>query len=445
MAFSKLGSVVAKTGDFLGINKFGQGIAAATRVLTGEVGKDIDRMNQTSAQVGKLVYAAKQEKDPEKRTRLLQLAKGLGTGTSATDIDPNLNLSNREIVGSATNVGLNILTPGAFKGGAGAVIGKNALLGAGFGAASGLEKGRSAKGVVGSTIGGAIVGGALGGGVLAIKGIKNAVTKIAPKWLMNNAVRPALQDLKKSVKYGSETLGDELLKEGVKGGPQKLLQIADDKLTSLEDELQHVLTSPSLSEARITRSKIAGYLDELRKTKLGTPGMKGDAQRIENILKDIPEEMTLQQANEMKRRIYNELRDPAFKLDAKLSTKAAALKKIANALKTEIEKTVGGTVVSDINRKLSIYGRLENSIVDQMARNMRNNGIGLTDAILAAGGMATSPLALLGSVGFSILRKGSTAAETYTAQGLSKLGGVGATRFGQTVSGAAKRGVLNLP
>jgi len=442
---STFGSGIAKTGNFLGVNKFGQGIAGATRVLTGEVGQDINRQNQNSLQIGKLLYAAKQEKDPQKRTRLLQLAQGLGTGTSATEIDPNLNLSNKEILGSAANIGLNILTPGAFKGGAGAVIGKNAALGAGFGLASGLEKNRSTKGLVGSTIGGALTGAALGAGTVAFRGLKNYLTKTTPRFLMDNAVRPALNDLKKSVKYGGDTLGKELLNEGVKGGPQKLLQISDSKLNSLEDELQSVLNSPSLSEARIKRSNISKYLGELRSAKLGTPGMKGDVQRIDSIIKDIPAEMTLQQANQMKRRIYNELRDPAFKIDAKLSTKGATLKKIANALKTEIEKEVGGTVVSDINRKLSIYGRLENSIVDQMARQMRNNGIGLTDAILAAGGIASSPQAFLGAIGFSTLRRNSMGIETYAAQGLNKLGEMGGGKIGQTVSGAVRRGVLNLP
>lgn len=442
---SKIGSGIAKTGQFLGINKFGQGIASATRVLTGEVGRDIERQNQNSLQIGKLLYAAKQEKNPEKRTRLLQLAKGFGTGTSATEIDPGLNLTNREIIGSAANVGLNILTPGAFKGGAGAVIGKNALLGGAFGAASGLEKGRSAKGIVGSTIGGALVGGAFGAGTVVAKALKGYLTAKLPERIMNNAVRPALQDLKKSVKYGSDTLGKELLDEGVKGGPKKLLEIADNQQNVLESQLQDVLSNEAFSGARIKRTDVSKYLSEIRKTKLGTPGMRGDVQRIDSILKDIPAEMTLQEANQMKRRIYQELRDPAFKLDAKLSTKGAALKQIAKGLKTEIENSVGGDVVRDINRKLSIYGRLENSIVDQMARQMRNNGIGLTDAILAAGGIANSPLAFLATIGFSAVRRNSVGLETYGANALSSLGQVGAGKAGQTATGAIRRGVLNLP
>jgi hypothetical protein len=139
----------------------------------------------------------------------------------------------------------------------------------------------------------------------------------------------------------------------------------------------------------------------------------------------------------MKRRIYNELRSPAYKLDAKLNTKAHTLKLIAKGLKTEIENTVGGTVVKDINRKLSIYGRLEDAMVDQLARNLRNNGVSLTDAILLAGGDTTSFLALLRHLG--------QGAETYAAQGLSKVEKVGTGVVGRTAKNVIKRAVLNAP
>lgn len=427
-----------KVGDFLGISKFGQGIATAARNLTGGVDSDIERQNQSTERANKLIYAAKQEKDPAKRAKLLELAKGMtADSTAANEIDEGLNLTNREILGSAANVGLNILTPGAFRGSKAAIVAKNAALGAGFGTASGLEKNRSASGVLGSATGGAIIGGLTGLVGIGAKATKEFLGAKVPEWMMNKAIKPALQDLKKNVKYGTATLGKELLDEGVKGGPKRLLEIAEDKLSSLEDELQAAISHPSLSEARITRAQISPYLKELLEAKAGTPGMGGDVQRIRNVFDSIPEEMTLQQANQMKRRIYNELRDVAYKMDAKLGTKANALKQIAKGLKSEIENAVGGTVVRDINQKLSIYGRLENSMVDQLAREMRNNGIGLTDAILLAGGDTTSILALLRHLG--------QGTETYLAQGLSKVNQIGTGKVGNTAKGALKRATLNLP
>lgn len=455
-----------KAGEFLGISKFGEGIASSIRVATGEVNKDIENQQRTALAANKLVYLAKQEKDVEKKRRLLMMASDINkqaAGMSATTIDPGLNLSNKEILGSAANVALNIATPGAFKGGqavAGGsrianvarttapIVAKNAALGAGFGAASGLEKNRSAGGVIGSTVGGALIGGAIGTVAVGARAFKDFTTKTTPSWLMEKAIVPSLNEAKKTVKFGAKSLGQELLEEGVKGSPRKLLEIADDKLASLEDELQTVLSNPSLADARITKEKLIPYFKDLLGTKANIPGMKGDVQRIKNIIDDIPEQITLQQANKLKRQIYAELRDVSYKLDAKLGAKANTLKILASALKKEIEDTVGGTVVNDINRKLSMYGRLEDRIVDQLARSMKNNSFSLTDAVLTTGGIASMhPLGLITGLGAAGVRHavGSTAFKSYAAQGLNKLGGVGTGKAANVIKGATKRGALNIP
>lgn len=433
-------------GDFLGISKFGQGLASASRVLGGEVNQDIESQGRLDTMMQKVLYAARNEKDSGKRQRLLQLAQRSGRTASPEEIDPGLNLSNKEILGSAASLVLNVATPGAFKGGVRAVLGKNALTGAGFGLASGLEKNRSLGGVIGSTVGGALIGTAVGGVGLIAKALKNFVGVTTPRWLMNSAVKPALGDLKKNIKYGTPTLGDELLKEGVRGGPKKLLEIADSNLNKYEGQLQTILSSESLKGARISRDRIAPYLSEVITNKRGVPGMAGEVQRIEGILKSIPDSLSLSEANLMKRRIYRELRDISYKLDPKLNTRAQTLKLIAKGLKQEIETAVGGIIVKDINSKLSIYGRLEDTIVDQLARSMRNNKIGLTDAILAAGGIATgNPLAFLGAIGFDIARKAGTGVGTFAAQGLKKGGEALSGGVAQGAKEILRRGALNIP
>ena len=430
---------IQKVGNFLGVKKFADALATTGRVLTGQVNKDIQNQAQADIATQKLTYVMKNEKDPAKKAQLSQLIRSQLSvgGATANQIDPGLDLTTKEIYGSAANVVLNVATPGAFKGSKAVILGKNALLGAGFGAASGLEKNRSAGGIVGSTVGGAAVGTVIGTVGLLAKAAKDFIGAKVPEWIMNKAVKPALQDLKKNVKYGSETLGKQLLDEGVKGGPKKLLEIANTKTTELESQLQSVLTQPGLEEARITRNQIIPYLKELTEQKAGVPGLGGDIKRITSVVDSIPESMTISEANVMKRRIYTELRDLAYKLDAKLSVKAATLKQVAHGLKTEIENTVGGTVVRDINQKLSIYGRLENSMVDQLARDMRNNGIGLTDAILLAGGDTSSILAILRHVGKGV--------ETYVAQGLSKVQKLGTGKVGQAVKGTIRQAGFNIP
>lgn len=450
--------VVQKVSKFLGINKLGEGVASASRVLKGEVNQDIQVQQQAEASVQKLIYAAKQEKDKNKKRRLLEMANKLQSPqagvTTPNQIDPGLNLTNKEVLGSAANVALNIATPGAFKGGKAAVIAKNAALGSAFGAASGLEKNRDSSGIAGSAVGGALTGAALGVGSVATKAAKDFITRTTPEWLMNKAVTPTLSELRKNVKYGTKTLGEELLQEGVKGGPKKLLQIADEKLNTFENELQSVLSHPSLQEARITKKQIIPYVKDLVNNKMKTPGLQDEAQRIKDIVNTMPKEMTLQEANEMKRRIYSEINDPAYKLDAKLSSKAQALKQIAKGLKQEIENTVGGTVVKDINQKLSIYGRLQNTITDQLARSMKNNALGLTDALLLIAGGAgsvlnpdeqTKPVGLLAALLAIGARHNSTAVYSTAANLLNKGESVGTGFAGKAVKETARRATLNAP
>lgn len=493
--------VIPKIAKFLGVDKLAKGAASAYRAATGEVNQDIQTQQAGDAAVQKLLYVARNEADPAKKRRLLAMANKLGGSATAEDIDPGLTLSNREIIGSAANTVLNIATPGAFKGGKAAIVAKNAALGGAFGAASGMEKGRNASGIVGSTVGGAAVGAVVGATGIVLKAAKDFATRTTPEWMMNKAVKPALQELKKNVKTGSNTLGKELLDEGVKGSPKRLLTVAQDKLQSFEDELQTALSRFDDDAARtiqkrlpdaqiaelgatinkldaqfvakptpankkalenavalynksvsdrptklISRESIKPYLKELVAQKNKTPGAKDQAKAIEGVLDDLPEEMTLQEANEIKRNLYAELRDVSYKLDAKLSTKAGAMKQIARGLKKEIETATGDAGVREINKKLSIYGRLEDAVVDQMARSMKNNGISLTDAILAAGGVGSmNPVAFAGVLATIVGRHNSTALATRGANILSKGQRIGTGAAGRLIKAGVRRAALNAP
>lgn len=427
---------IQKIGEFLGVKKFADAMASTGRFLTGQVDKDINTQAESGSSLQKLTYILKNEKDPNKKAQLQKLIQShLDSGNVNPDqIDKGLNLSNKEIIGSGANVVMNMFTPGAFKGGAGSVIAKNAALGSGFGLGSGLEQNRDTSGIIGSTVGGGLIGAGIGVAGRVAKIAKDFVGTTAPEWMMNNAVRPALQEIKKNVKYGGETLGKQLLDEGVAGTPKKLMELSSHTIDKLEDELQSTLAD---SAGQIKREQIIPYVKDLVERKAGTPGMAGDVKRIQNIIESIPDSMTLKEANVMKRRIYKELDDVSYKLDAKLSTKASTLKDIAKGLKSEIENAVGDDTVKEINRKLSIYGKLNESMVDKISREMRNNGISLTDAVLLAGGDTTSILALLRHIGQGL--------ETYGAQGLKKVNNIGTGVAGKTTKELLRRGTLNLP
>jgi len=432
-----------KVAGFLGIERAGQGLAAVHDY--GNPGQE--RAGNESVQsyndTQKLIDAAHKfpPGSPERNRIADFLKRGMSDPgyISQEEVDPGTALSNKEVAGSFGNVALNTLTPGAFKGGLGAQVAKNAALGAGYGLAGGLNDNKSGSDLGYSTLTGSIVGAAIPVAGKIINKTKQVITQKLPENLMNRAIKPTLDELRRNVKFGADTLGKQLLQEKVKGSPQKLLQIADTNLNKYETQLQTVLKG---SKATVSRNELTKYLDDVLTNTQNTPGLANQVKKIKGVLAEFPEQVSLVQANQIKRNIYNEIRNVGYKLDANLNTKREAMKALATGIKTEIENKVGGTVVKDINQKLSIYGRLEDRVVDLLARNSKNNLFGLTDAILAGGGIAAgSPL------GFAaVLAKhavGSTKGMTTTANILNKGSRVGTGIVGKTIKQATKRTILN--
>lgn len=452
--------------NFLGIKKFGQGIASGIRTLAPQGfeknsgnpnGRDssIGGINQTGDEAGqalrdtskiaqelhKLVDAGVPKDDPRrvKLANALRQSQGQMPITQE-EIDPGTKLTAKEVVGSAGNVAANILTPGAFKGSLPAKVLKNTAVGAGYGLAGGLNDNKDLGGIAKSTGLGAGIGAAIPGiGALAGK-IKKVITGTVPEALMNHAVKPTLNELKKNIKYGTDTLGKELLQEGVAGSPKKLLTISESKLNSLEDELQSHLKN---SKGVITIDDLRPYFKETIDKLNLTPGSKDAAEAVETLLADVPQTMDLKTANVMKRNLYNRLRDVAYKLDPNLSDKAQTMKSLARALKLEIEsKSDNPALVEGLNKKLSTYGRLEDRVVDILARDNRNKILSLTDTIAGAAGFL-NPLAWLGL----LVKKGleSETALTNTAKVLNKAKNVGTGKVATGVKEVGKRALLNIP
>lgn len=102
-----------KVAQFTGMAKFGQGLAAAGRTLTGGVNKDIAVQQAGDSKVQELITAARRQTDPAKKRRLLEMANKLGANVSVEEIDPNLQLTGKEVLGSAANTALNIASAGS--------------------------------------------------------------------------------------------------------------------------------------------------------------------------------------------------------------------------------------------------------------------------------------------------------------------------------------------
>jgi hypothetical protein len=429
-----------KTAGFVGVEKAGQGIATAGRVASGSINQSGDEAAKLFDEQQAVINAMHKLPvgSPERKRLADFLKRNLNEGAvTQEEIDPGTKLSNKEVAGSFANVALNIATPSAFKGSAVIQAGKNAALGAAYGAAGGLNDNKSGEDLAKSTLTGSLLAaGTFGAGELLGKA-KQAITEKLPERLMNTAIKPTLEDLRKNIKVGSDTLGKELLQEKVKGSPETLLKIADTRLQKYEDQLQTVLKN---SSGKIRKDALAKYLEPLVNEIAETPGKQAEFEQIVQILSELPQEMSLQQANRIKRNIYKEIRNVGYKLDANLSTKRETLKQLARGLKTEIENSVGDNTVKDINKKLSTYGKLEGRVVDLLARGNKNNLFSLTDTILAGGGFV-NPLAFAALIAKKGL--GSVTGKTYTANILNKASKVGTGVVGKTTKQVIRRSVYN--
>jgi hypothetical protein len=333
-------------------------------------------------------------------------------------------------------LGIGATLGGAALPGTGSVV-KNALQLGALGAASGAGGAMSADKNSGDIFKSALISGTIGAGVSLVASgagkLASTITKKAPAKIYNTAIKTPLQETKKAILYKGETLGEELIKRGVKGNDDKLFTYAIKQVEGNENRLQEILKK---SKQTLSRAELEPYLDDLISTKQATPGLAEDVDKIRNVLKEFPEQIPIAEANQIKRNLYRALDDVAFKVDPSLSTKKEAMKAVARGIKTEIENKTAGEagegVVRGINKELQVFGSLKNRALDKIARANKNNLIGLGDLGRAAiggvvGGATTGDFkgAVTGAaLGLAGKTAGSTLAKTNVAVRLSQLGKV---------------------
>lgn len=105
-------SFMEKLSGLLGVEKFGQGLATAGRVATGSINKTGDQeaeaVKQLNAIMGKYPPGS-----PERKRAMDQYHQTYAGGVpTQAEIDPGSALSNKEVLGSAANVALNVAAAG---------------------------------------------------------------------------------------------------------------------------------------------------------------------------------------------------------------------------------------------------------------------------------------------------------------------------------------------
>lgn len=256
----------------------------------------------------------------------------------------------------------------------------------------------------------------------ALGKVKDVATKTLPGKIVDTAIKPSLDDARKAILYKGKSIGQELLDRGITGGDRKILNVAIKNINKAEDKLQTILAG---SKETISRNEIAKYLTSLAKKKQATPGLSAEVEKIQKVLMDFPETISIKEANVMKRNLYTALSDTAFKLDASMATQKEAMKAIAKGIKSEIEKKTvefGDDTVKALNQDLSVFGRTRDAIVDKLARGERNNLLGLGDIGAGAVGAVTAGAPGAAAIVAGKMAAGSTLVKTKSAMALKRVG-----------------------
>lgn len=258
----------------------------------------------------------------------------------------------------------------------------------------------------------------------ALKPVAKVLGETIPEGLMGNVFKEPLKETRSAVKSALmktsdvSNLGKEALKRGEKGSAEEIFLRSAKELDTLENSLQTLLDGGTQT---VPMSKIKEtafpYITELKKA-----GNIADADSIINRIKNIEmengAEISVAEANKIKRTLYDEARNGYGKL---ASESVEGIKTIARGFKEGIEEAL--PQVKGINKELSYHGKVIDAMTDRIARVGRNEMLSLKNATVLAGGIASAPLtygmSLLPAVG--MVAGGTTQGLTTTAQLLSKI------------------------
>jgi hypothetical protein len=268
---------------FLGIDKLGQGLATAGRVASGAVNQTGDQEAAAAQQLA-IIMARYPVGSPERKTAVqnyLNLYKG-GVSSQA-QIDPGTQLSNKETLGSAGNLALDVAGSGTLTGagttaaplvkaanvidkivapinatGAGGRIANAAIKGAEFGAAQGVtqgmnqnQSGTNIEKQAGMT---SLLTGILSGGVQGASEFAKYLTSPAVSQSLYN--RAIGVDKKTALADRSPSAG--MIEQGKFGTATNLMNDAQKSIDATNSQIKDVLASDT------TKHNTSDLIEQMR-------------------------------------------------------------------------------------------------------------------------------------------------------------------------------------
>jgi hypothetical protein len=233
---------------------------------------------------------------------------------------------------------------------------------------------------------------------------------------MNSVLRPGFKEVS-----AGKNLGQDAAELGLFGTKKGIAKKAINLIDKNEAQLEQILKN---SKGEVNVLDIASNLDNLKSSyaNIGDDVAIKSIDDLQNTLlsKSQTGKIPVQEANQLKRDFYKVLKDSQYgTMD--VPAKTAARKQAARGLREGIEKAVPDQPIGKLNKEMGIAGKTRDYIEKRMAGDQRNNIGGLSDMVLAGGGMASG---LPGPAGMAILARhtlGSTPVKSTTAYLLSQL------------------------
>jgi hypothetical protein len=386
---TKKKGLIRGAANFLGMEEFGKGIGTTLANLSGSTKGLEEAQNRGMGIADTLFQTIKKNKAMGKDTSRLEKAlqqQNLVLRQGAKDIGDigTAGLSNRQVLGSAALTGLN-LAGGSFKAGSGFVQGAKygAIQGTAFGAAQGLKD--KELGVGTGAITGAVTGGVVGGVLGAIaKGLGNLKSGETSEYFAQKILKQTPKERAREAAGKAPNLASQFVKDGLTGSRERIVEKSAEKLAGLEKQINEAVQRNK--NTYIDTVKLVRSVDRLAERNKDVFGQKGVEQinEYKKFLLSKGDKIALPDAHKFVKNIYRVLGDTAYAKDT-LPVPKDMLKTIAGAARAEIGKA--SKPLDALIKQQQKYIRYIDTLERTIFRNNRNNMIGLSDSILAAGGI----------------------------------------------------------
>lgn len=284
--------------------------------------------------------------------------------------------------------------------------GIGAMIGADQPTASDIAKDVAITGV-GTYVGGKVLG-----------GLFNLVSKAIPNNVMSTIFKQSADDIALGIKTGGKNLtqAQEVLKEGFRGSPQKMMTFAFDTMKKLETQTQALVKGKPVE---ITNKNgyiklITDYVSNLKKSSFGFQNevAKEGQSIVSQLVKTKSNKISGELALATRRFIDGARRTSSFKLNANLLPKEAAYKEGADLLRKQLSTQIKG--LAEVMDKYSIHINAFEDLAKYAAKAQNRELFDLIDVFIMYG---INPSAYLARRGLM-----SATAKTTLSQGLYQTG-----------------------